>query len=204
MDYVKELSKNILFYRKQMGLTQEELAEKLGITFQAVSKWENAVSSPDISILPVLGDIFGISVDKLLGRSCVSDLDLPWDEDAKLRTVVFQGRKIMTKYDELSKFTFKLEGAALDVICYCNIECGNIQNNATAAGDINCDGNITGSVTCEGDLNAAREISGNVTCVGDINIDGEINGDVTCMGDLNIDGEINGDIRCSGDLIYSK
>jgi len=51
-----------------LELTQEQLAEKLGITAQAVSKWENDISCPDISILPKLADIFGVTIDELLGR----------------------------------------------------------------------------------------------------------------------------------------
>ena len=62
------LGKRITANRKHMGLTQDQLAEKLGITAQAVSKWENDLSCPDISILPKLADIFGITTDELLGR----------------------------------------------------------------------------------------------------------------------------------------
>lgn len=55
--------------RKRLGLTQEQLAERMGVTAQAVSKWENDLSCPDISVLPELADVFGISVDELLGRA---------------------------------------------------------------------------------------------------------------------------------------
>ena len=63
------LGKRIAIHRKRLGLTQEQLADKLGITAQAVSKWENDQSCPDISVLPLLADIFGISTDELLGRN---------------------------------------------------------------------------------------------------------------------------------------
>lgn len=62
-----KLAKNIYRYRKEKGLTQEELAKKLGLTFQAVSKWENAQTMPDISLLPILSNVLEVSVDKLLG-----------------------------------------------------------------------------------------------------------------------------------------
>ena len=52
-------------------MTQEQLANALGITFQAVSKWENGISSPDLSTLPLLADLFGVSVDQLLGRDAL-------------------------------------------------------------------------------------------------------------------------------------
>lgn len=63
----EELAKNIVRYRKEKGLTQEELAKKLGLSFQAVSKWETAQTLPDISLLPSLSHILDVSVDKLLG-----------------------------------------------------------------------------------------------------------------------------------------
>ena len=59
------LAANIQKYRKKCGLTQEELAEKLGVTFQAVSKWENAKSTPDILFLPTMADLFDCSIDDL-------------------------------------------------------------------------------------------------------------------------------------------
>ena len=59
------LASNILKYRKKCGLSQEELAHKLGVTFQAVSKWENAKAAPDITFLPIMADIFECSIDDL-------------------------------------------------------------------------------------------------------------------------------------------
>lgn len=61
------LGKRIVTHRKKLGLTQDKLAEMLGVTAQAVSKWENDQSCPDISTLPRLAEIFGISTDALLG-----------------------------------------------------------------------------------------------------------------------------------------
>ena len=62
------LGKRIASNRKRMQLTQDQLAEQLGVTAQAVSKWENDQSCPDITMLPRLAEIFGISTDELLGR----------------------------------------------------------------------------------------------------------------------------------------
>ena len=61
------LGKRIVLNRKRMHMTQDQLAEKLGVTAQAVSKWENDQSCPDIATLPKLAQIFGITVDELLG-----------------------------------------------------------------------------------------------------------------------------------------
>lgn len=53
-------------YRKEKGMTQEDLANKLGVSSQAVSKWENDASCPDIGLLPQLCSLLGISADELL------------------------------------------------------------------------------------------------------------------------------------------
>lgn len=58
--------------RKQAGMTQEEVASRLNITFQAVSKWENDISAPDISVLVELSDILGVTTDELLGKQPVT------------------------------------------------------------------------------------------------------------------------------------
>lgn len=56
----------IVSLRKEKGLTQLELAEKMGVTDKAVSKWERDLSCPDINSLPKLAEIFEISVDELM------------------------------------------------------------------------------------------------------------------------------------------
>lgn len=61
------LGKRIATRRKALGLTQDALAEQLGITAQAISKWENGQSCPDITILPKLAEIFCCTTDELLG-----------------------------------------------------------------------------------------------------------------------------------------
>ncbi|MBQ3154643.1 MAG: helix-turn-helix transcriptional regulator [Clostridia bacterium] len=53
--------------RKERGLTQEDLAEQLGVTFQAISKWENDTGMPDISQIVPLATVFGVSTDVLFG-----------------------------------------------------------------------------------------------------------------------------------------
>lgn len=61
------MGKRIMQLRKEKGFTQEQLAEKMGVSAQAVSKWENDVSCPDISILPNLAEVLGVTTDELLG-----------------------------------------------------------------------------------------------------------------------------------------
>ena len=89
------LGKRIAYHRKNLGLTQEQLAEKLGVTAQAVSKWENDQSCPDIGILPQLAEIFGVTTDALLGR----------EEPAKVAEVVTEEEK-----ENKNKFEFQWDG----------------------------------------------------------------------------------------------
>lgn len=67
-----KINEQIAFLRKQKGITQEELANALGVTNQAVSKWESAQCCPDIQLLPDLAKLFDVSVDELLGYTPVS------------------------------------------------------------------------------------------------------------------------------------
>ena len=60
------IGKRIAFLRKEKGLTQEELANQMGVSPQAVSKWENDQTCPDISALPKLAGLLGVTVDELL------------------------------------------------------------------------------------------------------------------------------------------
>ena len=60
------LGKRIAALRREKGLKQDELAEELGVSAQAVSKWENDQTCPDISLLPSLSKTLGVSVDELL------------------------------------------------------------------------------------------------------------------------------------------
>jgi len=75
------LAGNISRYRKEVGLTQEALGEKLGISFQAVSKWETGQTIPETTLLPKLAQILSISVDKLLGYSAFNSDISPYEND---------------------------------------------------------------------------------------------------------------------------
>lgn len=65
---MKKIGKKIATLRKEANMTQMELADRMGISFQAVSNWERGNSMPDISKLPELAEIFGVTLDELLGE----------------------------------------------------------------------------------------------------------------------------------------
>ena len=64
----QKIGKNIMTHRKAMGLTQAELAEKINYSDKSVSKWESGNGAPDIYILMKLADIFGVTVNDLIGE----------------------------------------------------------------------------------------------------------------------------------------
>jgi len=83
------IGENIKRLRRERELTQEEVAAHLGISFQSISKWERGDGYPDITMLPVLANYFGISVDDLLGMSRIEqknkydEINRLWDNNNK-------------------------------------------------------------------------------------------------------------------------
>ncbi|MDF2586940.1 MAG: immR 3 [Anaerocolumna sp.] len=66
---MENIGKNISELRKSKNMTQMELADKMNISFQAVSNWERGISMPDISKLPELVQLFEVTIDELLGEN---------------------------------------------------------------------------------------------------------------------------------------
>lgn len=79
-----EIGNQIKSLRTQRGVTQETLAEKLGVSAQAVSKWERGSATPDISLLPAISAYFGVSIDELFALSDETRIEriqnMFWDE----------------------------------------------------------------------------------------------------------------------------
>ena len=64
---MKSFGNKIKALRRKMNLTQEELAERLNVSFQAVSKWETNASLPDVTMFPLLANFFNVTTDELFG-----------------------------------------------------------------------------------------------------------------------------------------
>ena len=213
------LSENIALRRKSLGFSQETLAEKLGVTFQAVSKWENGKSTPDITLLPLFADIFDCSIDELFGRKA-SKCDLPWEDDGNIRLVMFEGTKYIAKRSNGKDFTAKLTGNAKNVTANCNLVIeGDVEGDCVSAHTMCVSGNVCGkldsghTISVGGDVNgdcntghsivAGCDINGDVKCGNTVSAGHDINaykitnasnvsanGDITVKGDLHIEGSI--------------
>ena len=98
------ISENIRRLRKERTMTQEQLAEALGVTVGAVYKWENALTVPEIRVLVELADLFGVSVDYLLGYEVrESGVEIAVERICKLRAA----RKMAESAREAEKALLK-------------------------------------------------------------------------------------------------
>ena len=201
--------------RRAHDLTQEELAAQLGVTFQAVSKWETGKAAPDIILLPLLADIFDCPIDDLFARKSKLvtvveephyDLctEFPWPDDEVLRGVVCQGRKILQKTDGLvDQFTFEVKG---EIHCGVRSECnlsvhgGVLSGGAMAGNNIAVWGGVSGGVNCGDNASVWGGISGGVNCGGVLAVQDGISGGVNTAGDITCRGDITGKVSAEGDI----
>lgn len=101
MNSKSNIGERIAYYRRLNAMTQEELAQKLNVSTQAVSKWEQKITSPDIMLLPELASIFNISIDELFGIKIDTEPvfnlvdNVPWDDDRQIRIAFYHGKKLM-------------------------------------------------------------------------------------------------------------
>lgn len=202
----------IATYRKNMGLTQDGLAQKLGVTNQAVSKWESDQSCPDILLLPKIADIFGITIDELFGREkpqtepaepaepapvqIVEVNDLPWPDDDTLRVVIYKGHNYLASCPEQENITLEYDGPALNIDCAVNLTCNEVCGNVRAGGDVTCD-TVNGSVDAGGSV-ACDEVMGNVSAGGDVSCDA-VEGNVNAAGDVSCD-SVDGNVSAGKDV----
>lgn len=226
MDNFK-LNNTICFYRKKQGLTQEELAVKLGVTNQSVSKWESAQCCPDISLIPKLADIFEISIDELFGREpSTNDVcaQFPLRDDDIFRVVVARGKRVLSVDDiaktiditfpkncnETTRQYFKVEvfgniccDASIngDVVSHGEIECNQINGNIKECkNNISCQGNINGNVNAGNNISCGGSIGGGVHCGNNVSCASDINGAVNCGDNVACGDNIKGDVNCGGSV----
>ena len=173
------LGNKIAYYRKSMNITQDALAQQLGVTNQAVSKWESDQCCPDVMLLPKLADIFGITLDELFGREFQPQKKenagpaVEWPDDNVLRVALYVGRKLVGGGD--ARYEYRYEGKVDGVISPVSISCGDVAGDVDAAGNVTC-GNVGGDVDA-----GASVICGNVGGDVDAGTDvrcGDVGGDV--------------------------
>lgn len=212
--------------RKSHGLTQEALAQKLGITNQAVSKWESDQCCPDIMQLPALADIFEISLDALFGRDKpetppqepeVIKLDsLPWEDNNDLHAVCYVGHRLV-RYQDLHYFGkrerfpfsftcmgFEVSGGKTESPVQLSFTgtVGNIYSDF----DVICtNSQIQGSIqagdsiTC-GSIGGSANAGDSISCSGNIGTNAQAGDDIQCTGFIGGSATAGSDLKCGGDI----
>jgi len=173
------IGNNIKQLRQQKNLTQEQVAEKLGVSYQAVSKWENNANTPDIALLPQIADLFSVSIDALFSDSITdySALQPFMKDDDVIRVVQMRGKEVLkvspvfsrdnppieiafphdcnnrTQYFKVEVYGHVISDSSIngDVVCHQTIK------STTINGDIKSDGDIDVS-----ELNAQKVICKNI------------------------------------------
>lgn len=92
-----KLANRLVELRKENKLSQEALAEKLGISRQAISKWERAEASPDTDNLIALADLYGLTLDQLLGNDEVKTEPQPQQAKNSLSAKQIKGKSNLKK-----------------------------------------------------------------------------------------------------------
>ncbi len=180
-------------YRKRLDISQEEIAERLNVTSQAVSKWECEKSFPDMEMLIDIARLFGVSLDTLmLGEYGMSSVTGVPDDDT-LRVVLCRGRQVIDANEAEGPLKVRLEckPEKIEVWGSANVF-GDIVGDVTAGGGINCD-KVEGNVTAGASVNC-DEISGSVQAGAGVNCDG-IGGDVHAGTNIVCD-DIGGNVSC--------
>ena len=212
------LAQNIQLLRKKKGITQEELAEKLGVTFQAVSKWENAKSAPDIFFLPDMAKIFGCGIGDMFSREnkARNNIDIPFEDDGVIRIFQTVGNRITKVQEKKENSCFEIEfpkNCNETTRQYFKVEVyGNIVSDGSICGDVVCHGNavcrdIVGDMRVEYEpcsekhsVTVEGNIAGGCNVTGDLSVGGDISGGCYATRDLNICGNATGGCNSGRDM----
>lgn len=192
-----KIGSNIRYLRQRKGLTQEQVSAYLGVSYQAVSKWETGANTPDISLLPNIAALFDVSVDALFSlEKIIAPEDLfPQEDDDVIRIIQMQGKKILsvtpritpdspaieiafprncndrTQYFKVEVFGHIVADGSIngDVVCHQSIECSQINGDAHADGDMKVSElNAMGRIVCKGIYDCYRLQADKIECTGDI------------------------------------
>ncbi len=193
--------------RKEKELSQEQMATALGVSVQAVSKWECAQSYPDLVTLVALADYFGVSVDTLLRPVCEERTDIhpvnnDMPNDGTLYIVQVRNGEILREdnYDPDQPISLCTEDSVMNLSVWGSAQIdGNISGNASAGGNLTCDV-IEGDASAGGKL-TCDTIAGNASAGGKLTCD-TIAGDAGAGGSIEC-GDIAGDARACGNISCS-
>lgn len=159
-----QIGKNIRTLRTQNKWTQEQLADRLGVSYQAVSKWENNQNTPDISLLPSIASLFRISIDALFSETPAVEPNLHayLKDDGIIRVIQLRGKNVIhvtetpgpdalpieiafphdcnnrTQYFKVEVYGHLITDSSIngDVVCHQTLQCGSINGDVHTDGDV--------------------------------------------------------------------
>lgn len=209
--------------RKEQGMTQEAMARKLGVTNQAVSKWESDQCCPDIMQLPALADLFGISIDTLFGRAepQISSAPeagpeywvegLPWENDDNLHAVCYVGHRLVSFRDipaagsSRGRFPFNFSCMGFDMRMAREsepvvLEFSGSVNNIYSDYSVSCqDSEVAGNIQA-GDSVRCGTVKGDVHAGDSVTVTGDICGSAQAGDNIHCEGRICANATAGGDL----
>ena len=117
----KTIGSFIAALRKANGLTQKELAEKLNVSDKAVSRWERDECYPDLTMIPALAEIFGVSCDELLNGGRINSVERqPRQEQKTAKQIDFLINRVRTSFAVHSAGIYALSALGLLAALVCN------------------------------------------------------------------------------------
>lgn len=192
-----KIGENIRALRQSRMLTQEQVALHLGVSSQAVSKWETSANTPDIALLPGLADLFGVTIDALFGRETLPMPEgLPQEDDGVIRVVQLRGRQVLavtprmspddpaieiafprncndrTQYFKVEVYGHVIADGSIngDVIYHQSVQCAEINGDVRAQGNVTASSiNTFGNIVCSGIYDCYKIEANCIECSGEVN-----------------------------------
>lgn len=204
-----KLGSNIRTLRQRRGLTQEQVSVALGVTPQAVSKWETGANTPDISLLPGLAALFEVTIDALFSLEVphLQQGTLPREDDGVIRIVQMRGNRVLavtpgitpdsppieiafprdcndrTQYFRVEVYGHVVADGSIngDVVCHQSIQCAQINGDVHAGGDIRVNEvNAHGRIVCGGIHDCYRLQANHIECAGSVHSANLTCGQIIC------------------------
>lgn len=192
-----KLGSNIRMLRQRKGMTQEQVSAYLGVSYQAVSKWETGANTPDISLLPALATLFDVPIDTLFSLDTLPPQEglFPQEDDDVIRIIQMRGKRLLavtprfspdsppieiafphncndhTQYFKVEVYGHIVTDGSIngDVVCHHSIQCSQINGDVHADGDIKVhEVNSNGSIVCNSIHDCYQLQANKIECAGNV------------------------------------
>ena len=210
------IGQRIAELRKNLGLTQAELADKLGVSHQAVSQWERSETLPDILTLPRIAEVLGESISYILGIEETEPAEKEMGETDEISTyntdstIVYNRGGVRIQISktggiveerilemEDNKVEIPIDGGDYSIVLEKKGERVKIpvdlQERVTVILKGNCE-----DVSCDFPLIIEGDVEGDVSTLRTVSVGDCVNGDISTNGSVSIGGDANGDIDTNG------